>query len=41
MYELSIFKNMDPEEIDNALRSLGARQITVKKEHIIVSNLVE
>lgn len=41
MYELSIFKNMNPEEIDNALKSLGARRITFKKDHIIVSNLVD
>ena len=41
MYELSIFKGMSPNEIDEALKSLGARRITFRKEHIIVSNLVE
>jgi len=41
MYELSIFKNMDPKDIDDALKSLGARRIKFKKEHIIVSNLVD
>ena len=41
MYELSIFKNMTSNEIDNALKSLGARRISFRKEHIIVSNLVD
>jgi CRP-like cAMP-binding protein len=41
MYELSIFKNMTSNEIDNALKSLGARRITFRKDHIIVSNLVD
>ena len=41
MYELSIFKDMNKEEIDTILKSLGARRITFKKEHIIVSNLVD
>jgi CRP-like cAMP-binding protein len=41
MYELSIFKNMDSKDIDDALKSLGARRIKFRKEHIIVSNLVD
>lgn len=41
MYELSIFKNMDPNEIDEALKKLGTRRINFRKEHIIVSNLVD
>lgn len=41
MDNLSIFKNMNPDEINDALKSLGARRITFKKEHIIVSNLVD
>ena len=41
MYDLSIFKGMNPKEIDDALKSLGARRITFRKDHIIVSNLVE
>lgn len=41
MYELSIFKNMNPTEIDEALKNLGTRRITFRKEHIIVSNLVD
>ena len=41
MYELSIFKNMSPNEIDDALKGLGARRISFRKEHIIVSNLVD
>ena len=41
MNELSIFKDINPEEINEILKSLGARRITFKKEHIIVSNLVE
>ena len=41
MYELSIFKGMNQSEIDEALKSLGARRINFRKEHIIVSNLVE
>ena len=41
MYELSIFKNMNPEDIDNALKSLGARKITFRKDHIIISNLAD
>lgn len=41
MNELSIFKNMTPEEINEILTSLGARKIKFRKEHIIVSNLVE
>jgi CRP-like cAMP-binding protein len=41
MYELSIFNNMSQEEIDNALKNLGARRITFRKDHIIISNLVD
>ena len=41
MYKLSIFKNMNPSEIENALKKLGARRIFFKKNHIIVSNLVD
>lgn len=41
MDKLSIFKNMSSDEINDALKSLGARRITFKKEHIIVSNLVD
>ena len=41
MYELSIFRNMNKEEIDNILKSLGARRITFKKDHIIISSLVD
>ena len=41
MYELSIFKNMSQIEIDDAIKSLGARRINFRKEHIIVSNLVD
>ena len=41
MDELSIFKNMNPDEINDALKSLGSRRITFRKEHIIISNLVD
>ena len=41
MYELSIFKGMTIEEIDEAIKSLGARRISFKKEHIIISSLVD
>jgi len=41
MYELSIFKNMSLEEINDILKSLGARKIRFRKEHIIVSSLVD
>ena len=41
MYELSIFKNMSLDEINDILKSLGARKIMFRKEHIIVSNLVD
>ena len=41
MDKLSIFKNMSSDEINDALKSLGARRIKFKKEHIIVSNLVD
>lgn len=41
MDNLSIFKNMNPDEINDALKSLGARRITFRKEHIIISNLVD
>ena len=39
--ELSIFQNINPEEINDILKSLGARRISFRKDHIIVSNLVE
>ena len=35
MSELSIFKNMSDTEINEVLKSLGARRISFKKEHII------
>ena len=41
MYELSIFKNMSLDEINDILKSLGARKIMFRKEHIIVSKLVD
>ena len=41
MNELSIFNNMSNEEINESLKYLGARRISFKKEHIIVSNLFE
>ncbi len=41
MYELSIFKDMSEKEVDEALKSLGARRITFRKDHIIISNLVD
>ena len=41
MENLSIFKGINPNEIRNILKSLGARRITFRKEHIIMSNLVD
>lgn len=41
MNELSIFKNITPDKINDILKSLGSRKIHFKKEHIIMSNLVE
>ena len=41
MDNLSIFKNMNPEEINDALKSLKSRCITFRKDHIILSNLVD
>ena len=41
MDKLSIFKNINPDEINSILKSLGARRITFRKDHIIVSNLVD
>ena len=41
MNELSIFKNMNVDEINETLRILGARRISFKKDHIIISNLFE
>ena len=41
MNELSIFKDINPNEVNDILKSLGARRINFKKEHIIFSNLVE
>ena len=41
MDNLSIFKGINPDEIKDILKGLGARRITFRKDHIIVSNLVE
>ena len=41
MDDLSIFKGINPSEIPGILKSLGARRIIFRKEHIIMSNLVE
>ena len=41
MNELSFFKDMNVDEINEALKSLGARRISFKKEHIVISNLFE
>ena len=41
MKELSIFENITESEINDILRSLGARRITFKKDHIILSSLYE
>lgn len=41
MNELSIFKDISPNEMNDILKSLGSRKISFKKEHIIFSNLVE
>lgn len=41
MVNLSIFNGINPNEIDNILKSLGSRRITFRKEHIIMSNLVD
>lgn len=41
MNELSIFKDINPNEINDILKKLGARRITFRKDHIIVSNLVD
>ena len=41
MSKLSIFNNMTDLEINEVLKSLGARNISFKKEHIIISNLFE
>lgn len=41
MNELSIFKDISPNEVNDILKSLGSRKINFKKEHIIFSNLVE
>ena len=37
MNELSIFKNITPDKINDILKSLGSRKIHFKKEHIIMS----
>ena len=41
MENLSIFNGINKDDINNILKSLGARRITFKKDHIILSNLVE
>lgn len=41
MSELSIFESMNNEEIEKILKNFGARRISFKKEHIIVSSLFE
>ncbi len=41
MDNLSIFKGINPEDINDIIKSLGSRRITFRKEHIIMSNLVE
>ena len=41
MNELSIFNNISDIEINDILKKLGARRISFKKEHIIISNLFE
>lgn len=41
MEELSIFKDIPQDEIKDILKSLGSRKIHFKKEHIILSNIVE
>ena len=41
MDKLSVFKNMDLNQINSFLMSIGARKISFKKDHIIFSNLAE
>ncbi len=41
MNELSIFKNMDKDEIRMCLNSLKARRLTFQKDHIILSHLAD
>ena len=41
MEDLSIFNGINKDDIADILKSLGARRITFKKDHIILSNLVE
>ena len=41
MNELSIFKNLNSNEIADILKKLGARKISFKKDHIIFSNIVD
>ena len=41
MNELSIFNNMSNVEINEVLKKLGARRISFRKEHIIISSLFE
>lgn len=41
MDNLSIFNGINENDITNILKSLGARRITFRKEHIILSSLVE
>lgn len=41
MDELSIFNGINKDDINDILKSLGSRRITFKKDHIILSSLVE
>lgn len=41
MQELSIFEGMNIDEINDVLKKLGARKISFKKDHIILSSLFE
>ena len=41
MMELSIFKGMSEEEINDLLKDIKARRISFRKDHIILSNLFE
>ena len=41
MNELSIFKNIDENDIKTLLSSLGVRRISFQKDHIIFSHLVD
>ena len=41
MDELSIFNGINKDDINDILKSLGSRRITFRKDHIILSSLVE